>query len=531
MTQRHAIPHDLRRLFLSITRNTLASSLLGACASDHPRADSEHEQTDGAITTTPLDAASSSVPQDAAARDSGEAPRKDGGSPDATSDGGPQDASKDGGPQDATTDGAAQENWSLVPCPKGGLAEPAGGLQAKSNVDSIGIYGQSSAQAWENRPALPDGGLPRSMEYAARVGAACWPPNSDIPCKPQQTALVQRECAAVPCRYAVITQADTYQRLDTRAELLALFGSIDTAAEAVLLAAFDNKALCRGLGSDPRDIGTEFRPTASGFELRTTREVCGVELATDVLRVTPEGVLTLLSHEKLKDSQCAAGRRPPGLCPEPSRVQGSRAGAFLADVARLEHASIYAFYQLICELSAHGAPEELRLLALDAMLDEVRHAHEVGELARAYGAEVRWAQVEPTAPRSLLDIALDNASEGCVRETFGALLATYQEQTAADLRVREVMAQIARDETQHAQLSWKLMAWLEPQLSEQQQAQVAAAQARAQIELELEPVPTLNEAERHALGLPDREHALTLLAQLRRAFLAGVPGDTLRQRA
>jgi hypothetical protein len=71
-------------------------------------------------------------------------------------------------------------------------------------------------------------------------------------------------------------------------------------------------------------------------------------------------------------------------------------------------------------------------MALDAMLDEVRHARDVQVLARDFGAETVWAQVKQTALRSLLEIALDNAREGCVRETFGALLATYQAASAED---------------------------------------------------------------------------------------------------
>ena len=52
--------------------------------------------------------------------------------------------------------------------------------------------------------------------------------------------------------------------------------------------------------------------------------------------------------------------------------------------------------------------------------------------------------------RELEAIAIENAVEGCVRESFGALLATWQAKTAGDARVRAAMKRIARDETRHA---------------------------------------------------------------------------------
>jgi hypothetical protein len=152
------------------------------------------------------------------------------------------------------------------------------------------------------------------------------------------------------------------------------------------------------------------------------------------------------------------------------------------------------------------------------MLDEVQHARSVAQLARRYGAQVAVPVVRESAPRSLFEIALDNMQEGCVRETFGALLATYQAETARDLQVRAAMAQIADDETRHAALSWQLMAWLMPRLSEAERVEVQAARVRSQAGLAASLTYDLSETEHALLGLPDLASATRLWLQLSRAL-------------
>ncbi len=131
---------------------------------------------------------------------------------------------------------------------------------------------------------------------------------------------------------------------------------------------------------------------------------------------------------------------------------------------------------------------------------------------------MRHPPVKQTALRSLLEIAIDNAQEGCVRETFGALLATYQAASAEHSGVQRVMAQIAEDETRHAMLSWKLKVWLAPLLSEREQAQVAEAELAARAELASELEVEQPEALRRALGLPSRDVAVSLFRRLSRAL-------------
>jgi hypothetical protein len=239
----------------------------------------------------------------------------------------------------------------------------------------------------------------------------------------------------------------------------------------------------------------------------------------DRMALGADGNLASDAHTDLKESLCAIGRRPAGLR---SGATGGRTriGAFLARAAHLEAASVQAFYKLVRELRVLGAPGALRDGVLDAMLDEVRHAQDVGELARAYGGEIARPQVETTGLRSAYEMALDNVAEGCVRETFGALQATYQAETAADPRVRDLMAQIAQDESRHAELAWQLQAWLEPRLSEPERTHVAAERARVLDTLAADLEVGLSREEYVTLGFPTPEVSRDLLRGLSQALYA-----------
>jgi hypothetical protein len=88
----------------------------------------------------------------------------------------------------------------------------------------------------------------------------------------------------------------------------------------------------------------------------------------------------------------AEGRRPEGLV-LPHRLDATNpVGAWLAEAAWLEAASVYAFVHLARELGLHGAPHGLVRWALVAARDEVRHTELMTRLALRYGAR-------PPAPR------------------------------------------------------------------------------------------------------------------------------------
>jgi hypothetical protein len=154
-------------------------------------------------------------------------------------------------------------------------------------------------------------------------------------------------------------------------------------------------------------------------------------------------------------------------------------GDHFARAAHDEAASVFAFAALAAELAAHGAPAELLARIAAATADEVRHAQAVAGLAAARGARCPRPAREPVAPRSLREIAVENAVEGCVRETWAALLAAHQAAHAEDPEVRRVMREIAADEARHAELAWAIDAWLRSRLDAADVAAVEAARAAA----------------------------------------------------
>ena len=208
--------------------------------------------------------------------------------------------------------------------------------------------------------------------------------------------------------------------------------------------------------------------------------------------------------------QCIGGRRPNGY--RPARVAGPVVAAYLAEQAALEAASVRAFSDLHDDLLALGAPTRLLRAVIAAAADEVRHATACDELALRYGGSSERRMVAAAPRRSRHQLAIDNLVEGCVRETYGAVVAGYQARAATDPVVRAAMTVIARDEAKHAALSWKLHGWLWPQLSleERTAALAAAAAARAELVGCGEPDAEL----RGTVGLPDAIAAASMLAQL-----------------
>lgn len=171
------------------------------------------------------------------------------------------------------------------------------------------------------------------------------------------------------------------------------------------------------------------------------------------------------------------GRRPEGLVIA-GELAGPEIGAELARMAELEAASVPAFERLARELAHHGAPAALIRRARAAMRDEIRHARAIGALARRYGCPPREIEVPRLPCRGLAEIARENAVEGCVREAFGALIATFQAARAIP-ELRGVFAAIARDERRHAELSEDVHAWVTRLLDPHARDTVLAERAAA----------------------------------------------------
>lgn len=193
------------------------------------------------------------------------------------------------------------------------------------------------------------------------------------------------------------------------------------------------------------------------------------------------------------------------------------AGAALAHAAYLEAASIDAFDVLARELRDGGAPRRLVRDAERAAKDEVRHARTMGALARRYGTSPQTPRASRARRRTLVAIALENVVEGCVRETYGAAVALWQSKHAGDPRIRAAMKSIAKDEIAHADLGWRVDAWLRTKLTEAERARVESARKDAVRGLGAS-LAEERSAARAALGTPDEASARAIFDELRRTI-------------
>jgi len=213
---------------------------------------------------------------------------------------------------------------------------------------------------------------------------------------------------------------------------------------------------------------------------------------------------------------CIGGRRPDGFVEPcyPSRT----AGAWLARIATLEAASVTAFARLVRALQRFDAPARLIAAARAAIADELVHARLTARLARRFGGSPQAPVIAEAAPPSLATLARENAVEGQVAETFGALVATCQGQLAADAEIRGVFAAIAADEARHAALAHALAPWLAARLTAAEHVAIDEARRQATRAIVDGFDPELAADDRVLLGMPDtdalRRAASSVFAQL-----------------
>jgi hypothetical protein len=206
------------------------------------------------------------------------------------------------------------------------------------------------------------------------------------------------------------------------------------------------------------------------------------------------------------------GRRPEGYTSSGLYPRGD-ALETLASLANLEAASVHAFARMRRELRAFGAPRALLRRCSRARRDEIRHARIVGALSRRRRSVIMVDPKTLLATRELRAFAEENAVEGCVRETFGALLATYQGMHARDPHVRAAMKRIARDETRHAALAHTVASWLRSRMSAGDWHHIDRARAAAVVAVRAE-ISSMPSSLDFALGLPGREAACALVDRL-----------------
>lgn len=198
---------------------------------------------------------------------------------------------------------------------------------------------------------------------------------------------------------------------------------------------------------------------------------------------------------------CGVGRLTEGVTPR-AQAAGVLGGHF-ANMAAHEAAAALAFDALGDELQVHGVDASLVRRARRAAREERRHTQLVGTLAQAHAGRFAVNAVTPTETRSLEAIARENAEEGCVRETLGALVGLHQSRHAADAQVRSVMAEVSADELGHAAWSHALDASLQSALPLTARRRVRAAREAALSDAVTRLQRETPHQLRQRLGLPD----------------------------
>jgi hypothetical protein len=254
-----------------------------------------------------------------------------------------------------------------------------------------------------------------------------------------------------------------------------------------------------------------YEPTAGQLSPAECTSICGQNFISCSVDSAGPRALVFCRYE------CIGGRRPQSYR---SDGQGARSpGRYFASLATLERASVLAFRRMARELACHGAPRRLVKAAERAAREEVRHARGAASLAKRFGARPAGFEADVRGERTLEEIATENAVEGCVLETYGALVAAWQARAAADPAVRAHMVRIAREETGHAALAWKTAAWARGRLGRDARKRVEAAREKALRSLVDEVARARVDAEVGRIaGVPDARHAASLVKGLAAAL-------------
>lgn len=237
-------------------------------------------------------------------------------------------------------------------------------------------------------------------------------------------------------------------------------------------------------GSD--DAGVAVRKVKDGFEVATNDFVSlcpppssGGGPGIKFWRVTSEGERTWiqsnplerLAIQKVGEEVGPGFKCAPGFLGRPyegfTDLETARSELeYYVRAQRQEAAAVVAFERLAVELAAHHAPAELVEGARRAAREERRHAALFRREAACLGEELGVPVVfpRPNLPeafvvRALDDILRENLLEGCVSETYSAVIATHQAEHATSERLRAVFRAIAADEREHAALAYRIHAW------------------------------------------------------------------------
>ena len=132
--------------------------------------------------------------------------------------------------------------------------------------------------------------------------------------------------------------------------------------------------------------------------------------------------------------------------------------------AEAEHASVASFARHTLQLMSIGAPSELLKESQRASIDELKHA----KMCYGVSSSFMDKHVAPgvldvdnsLGELDLKDIIRSVIREGCIEETLAAIEAHYRQHLAQDNAIKEMLKEIAEDETRHAKLAWETIGWI-----------------------------------------------------------------------
>jgi hypothetical protein len=170
---------------------------------------------------------------------------------------------------------------------------------------------------------------------------------------------------------------------------------------------------------------------------------------------------------------------------EAARPAAAAARLVWTQSAFSEYASAAAFAEIAGGLFAVGAPIDLSAAAGDFVVDEVLHAELSARVAMALGGAVALdvdlsRLVRPPASDvPFLAVAERIVRTSCVGESLTVALLLASKKVASSAIVGEVLARIARDEAEHAELGWAFLDWAEPRLADADRDHLARAASGA----------------------------------------------------
>lgn len=400
---------------------------------------------------------------------------------------------------------------SQVACPQTG-DDRYKALSPSSDVDGINFYVRTSS-------AIPIGTSPVRLRMT--LGSLCKRAKDAAACRAQVDAMAAAETNkgwtteyavggdTTVLDFAIATRGDDVRLLGSPNDLAKAVVPIDSAEEALALVklSYASTAVC----NEP-NVTTN----AEGYVVKSIDgDGCGNE--SEILyTVTKDGSVRRGTSTSIASSStpCTAGRQPAQLVVRSTPWLQDLATHF-AEVSHLEAAAVLAFENMEAELREFGAPSALLRRVRKARADEVRHAESTRVLAERFGGTPREPRCAPHDARpSLLAFAIENAREGCIRETYGSLVAGYQAKHAKDVDVRAVLTAIAAEELEHATLSWDIAEWVEAKLTPAERALVERARHEAIEDLRASLREEPSREVKDVAGMPDAKTALALLDAL-----------------